>query len=154
MAKEIIVQTRLGNNIKNTQYFEIAPHERAGFEYLRKKYYMATFRGEPTPVYNCHGMTFASRRTGIDESEELWKIIADDNYILLPEEEVLPGDVVLYIDAKGSIEHSGIVVWVPETRSFLKPLICSKWGSYKEAIHSVFDCPYDKLNIRYYRVKE
>ena len=35
----------------------------------------------PTRKYNCHGLTFASRRTWIDETPEVKKVLLDDEYV-------------------------------------------------------------------------
>lgn len=109
----------------------------------------------PDPTYNCHGMTFAARRTTIEKSQEVVQILADDGYVKIPEDQVLPGDIVIYRDLPkngGEIIHSGIVVDIPTvlgTRQ--QPRVVSKWGHAHECIHSVQDCLYP-VPVEYWRV--
>jgi hypothetical protein len=44
--------------------------------------------------YNCHGLTFANRRSWISELSEIPKILHDDGYTQVRDEDVLPGDIV------------------------------------------------------------
>ena len=92
-------------------------------------------------------MTFASRRTWIWKPEEIAKILRDDDYVRIEPADVLPGDVVLYIQ-NGDAEHSGIVV-----SSGSVPMVLSKWGPALEVIHRVNDCEYNASQILYYRIK-
>jgi hypothetical protein len=93
-------------------------------------------------------MTFAARRTWIDESDQVKMIIADDEYRNIAAKDVLPGDIVVYLYA-GDPEHSGIVVKVDE----FAPFILSKWGPYHEVIHRPLECPYDSMELKYYRIE-
>lgn len=69
----------------------------------------------PSRKYNCHGLSFASRRTWIFESQEIAKIIKDDEYEEVQYNDIKPGDTaVYYVD--GDAEHSGIVVSVDELK--------------------------------------
>ena len=105
----------------------------------------------PTNAYNCHGLTFASRRTAIFDSNEVRKILADDEYTQVEIKDVLPGDIVIWISNEvthGDIEHSGIVV----ERTQLNFKVLSKWNALQEVIHFVNDCPYDSTNLRFYRM--
>jgi hypothetical protein len=103
----------------------------------------------PSRKYNCHGLSFASRRTWIEEDTEIKKIIKDDDYQVVPFAGVLPGDIAVYYAENGDAEHSGIVVRVDEMRV---PIILSKWGFCQEVIHHVAQCPYDAKNVLYYRI--
>jgi len=151
-GKSIIVQTKKGSNISNTQSGFLTNLDKGSFEDLQKKFPNIIIRGKPNPLCNCHGFTFASKRTAIFESEELWKIIDDDDYeIIEDKKDVLPGDVILYFSDNGDIEHSGIVISKPDPTLGI-PQILSKWGKYSEIIHSAYNCPYDKSNIQYYRM--
>jgi hypothetical protein len=58
---------------------------------------------EPTYIYNCHGLTFASRRTAINDPVAVRKILAEDEYIRVPQGDTLPGDVVIYVSQEGDI---------------------------------------------------
>lgn len=102
----------------------------------------------PCFTYNCHGLTFASRRTGISTPSEITKILEHDDYMLVPLAQVLPGDVAVYYSDLSDPEHSGIVMATTPKG----PIILSKWGMCHEAIHLFSDCPYAFSNVRYYRV--
>lgn len=152
--KTIKLQTRLGNDIDNAQSFVISTFERSQFSLLDSQYKdIVTFRGNPTGIYNCHGLVFASRRTGIHNPQELFKILTEDGYEQVTVDKVIPGDIVLYFQSDGDIEHSGFVISYPDPL-FKMPLILSKWGKYREAVHYANQGPYDKTNIRYYRVNQ
>jgi hypothetical protein len=101
-------------------------------------------RKRPTSSYNCHGLTFLSRRGHIDADDEIDKILADDDYEEVTDREnVLPGDVILYGLRAGDYQHSGIVVGVPEknTKEVWSPFVLSKWGRFGEYIHRHIDVP-------------
>lgn len=148
--RNIVVQTRKGNSIRNEQCFEISRYEQSLFPEYERKYRVVDRRGDPTAIYNCHGMTFASRRTCIHEAQEILRILEEDNYEPVAGGAVLPGDIVLYFVDEGDIEHSGIVL---QTGPLGMPLIYSKWGKYREIIHYANMCPYDPSNLRYFRIR-
>ena len=77
----------------------------------------------------------------------------EDGYEEVGKESVLPGDVILYLDTAGDIEHSGVVVDPPNASILGVPRVYSKWGKYAEIIHWGNRCPYNFSNVRYYRVK-
>jgi hypothetical protein len=117
-------------------------------EEYKRKYSSGKHRPiAPSRKYNCHGLTFASRRTWIWAPAEITKILKDDDYTLVNLEDVLPGDVVVYFTS-GDAEHSGIVI-----HNDVVPIILSKWGAAHEVIHRVNECPYDSTQISYYRIK-
>jgi len=91
--------------------------------------------------YNCHGLTFASRRTSITESTAIQSILVDDAYVEVDWAEIAAGDVVLYLE-QGDFSHSGIVLNVD--RSGIVPVIwiLSKWGHAHEVVHKLHECPY------------
>lgn len=141
------------NHIDNIRLLEISPFEVNLFQIFDAEYgARVTRRGEPTPHYNCHGMTFASRRTGVIESTVVQQILDEDNYHEVPENSVLPGDVILYFDVDGDIEHSGVVIEEPKPENLNIPLICSKWGKYAELLHLRTHCPYNVSRVKYYRM--
>lgn len=85
------------------------------------------------------------------------KILNEDCYVEVASRDALPGDVILYLDEMGDPEHSGIVVSQPTVtaESIVQPtMVVSKWGMWREVIHSVGDCPYYAMNTKYYRVTE
>jgi hypothetical protein len=150
---KIIVQTRLGNDIPNRQSHEYSSFEERQFFDLESKHPKAEPRTPPNPIYNCHGLTFASNRTGIDESAILQFVLNDDGYKEVNRDQVLPGDIILYFTEGGDVEHSGIVVSKPDDFLMI-PRVVSKWGKYKEFTHLANDCPYSFAYVKYYRVTE
>ena len=151
----IAVETRQNSSIENDH--DLSPPslgEQMQAEALKRKYPGALHR--PTAVgatYNCHGLTFASRRTQIWKSAEVRKILAEDGYVRIArQQDVLPGDIVIYVDETGDIEHSGIVLY--RDNSGLLPIVkvLSKWGSAHEVIHGHLECPYSLRSIEFYRV--
>lgn len=150
----IRTQTSKGRDIANEQNDEISPSELAIFKDLYRQYSLTSkVRSDPCPRYNCHGMTFATSRTSIPESSEVRAILVDDGYIEVRVEDVLPGDVILYIDDSGDIEHSGVVVQAPSDSELKVPIVCSKWGKGSEVVHPGNHCPYNFAGAKYYRVK-
>jgi hypothetical protein len=146
----IILQTRKGRNIENAQSKEFSLAEERGDRDLVVKFPGIVTRAPLNPMYNCHGLVFASRRTGIFDNTALNTILADDGYVQIQRHEVLPGDVILYFAPDGVIEHSGIVVSSPEAPLFIAKVV-SKWGRAREVLHWANECPYPQADIRYYR---
>ena len=101
----------------------------------------------PSRKFNCHGLTFASRRTWIDRPEEIRKILEDDDYEQV--DEVMPGDIAVYYK-DGDVEHSGVVLRISEMNV---PMILSKWGACHEVVHHFAQCPYDCGQVVYYRIR-
>jgi len=115
----------------------------------QKEYPSAKHRPvKPSRIYNCHGLTFASRRTFIWLSEEITKILDDDGYEKVDRQYVLAGDIVVYYATTGDAEHSGVVVEVDQ----FGPKILSKWGQSHEVVHREGDCPYNVPDVRFYRI--
>ena len=102
------------------------------------KFKNARRRTEVSALYNCHGMTFASRRTRIVRAIDVRRILDDDNYQVVTGANILPGDIVLYLSASGDVNHSGVVVECPLGSP---PWVFGKWGNGGEFIHEVRDCP-------------
>jgi hypothetical protein len=155
MGNSIGLQTSQRKDIKNSQEFvdRNLPLNRFQLTSIKEQFVGLKFKDNPSDIYNCHGLTFASRRTGIYEVAEITKIINDDKYEEIHHlEDLLPGDIVLYFGENGDIEHSGIVLDIAN-QSIKIPLILSKWGMLYEVIHSVYICPYNKEKIKYYRCK-
>jgi hypothetical protein len=111
----------------------------------------------PSNTYNCHGLTFAARRTAISKVSEVIKILREDDYTRVSPNEARPGDIVIYVSTgrlpgsiAGDVEHSGIVVERTPLIGGIKVL--SKWGFCDEVVHLVTYCPYDSGDLRYFRV--
>ena len=85
-GKSIGLQTRKGRNIRNLQKPQILPHRIGMTEGFILEAFpevdraLLQMRRDPTAAYNCHGLTFASRRTGIYELDDLKLILKDDGY--------------------------------------------------------------------------
>ena len=108
----------------------------------------------PSNLYNCHGLTFASRRTGIHDTSEVDAILDHDSWESVDVDEVLPGDIVLYFDAQdGDLEHSAIVISVPEPLTKV-PMVISKWGAFSEVVHPANKCPYNLNDRKFFRMRE
>ena len=99
----------------------------------------------PTGRYNCHGLTFASRRTNIPpagdpNSLQVKDLLARDRYSLrvgTPR----PGDIVSYTSAHGEIIHTGVVVRIDVLGDSRQIIVLSKWGGLGECEHHVNACP-------------
>lgn len=148
--QRLALQTRKGGTIENWMN---PTTPRAGVHLqiaeLKIKYREARHRDtEPSARYNCHGLTFAARRTGIDNPVQVQRIINDDGYRKLELGE-LPsvGDIAIYRE-DGDIVHSGIVIGEKDR----VPWVLGKWGECHEVIHSVSDCPYVRAVVTYYRL--
>jgi len=129
----------------------------AGELALARKYkaaYMGALH-RPTPVchtYNCHGLTFASRRAQITSASVVRKILIEDDYDQIHPNDILPGDIAIYLAEDGDIEHSGIIVSIDAALLGRAPKVLSKWGSAHEVVHQLRDCPYNPIAIEFYRV--
>ncbi|WP_395369511.1 hypothetical protein [Komagataeibacter diospyri] len=157
--KKLSLQTREGRDIENECNKESVGHpEIAVSQKLIAQYSRASHRiTHPCSTYNCHGLTFASRRTQIWRDEDLNNILKDDGYVEVKLHDVSPGDIVIYRMKDGSFSHSGIVVRKDKKNPDIivepRPDILSKWGGSHEVIHSVTDCPYiDGADVTYYRI--
>ena len=145
---ELDLQTRCENQVENEiDRRPTRPGDDLLSEDYKRDYPDADHRPTaPTRKYNCHGLTFASRRTWIWKASEIAKVLADDEYKPIDVHNVLPGDIVVY-DQNGDAEHSGVVI----KRGF-PPIVLSKWGPAHEVVHRANYCPYDSMRILYYRI--
>lgn len=126
----------------------------AGENRERYRHTSAVFVGSPSPLYNCHGLTFASKRTQVDGSTATihWILREDDFEELPPGSNPQTGDVVIYYDDAGEVVHSGIVMSIAEGAGLRIPKVWSKWGKSHEVVHALYDCPYSP-NVRYFRMR-
>jgi hypothetical protein len=149
------LQTCERNDIENEQFRSISHADFVKAPLVEEKYSLAKFKGNITPIYNCHGLTFASKRTWVYLDSEIEKILRDDNYIEIKDEkDVLPGDIIIYYDENG-ITHSGNIIQVdlPHTEfDLIKIIALSKWGKHKEVVHNVNYSPYSTGLKKYWRV--
>jgi len=119
----------------------------------RKKYPLVRLRRPPCGQYNCHGLTFANRRTGIHDPDAVSTILADDGFREIRLSDVQCGDLVVYLDG-GEISHTGVVLEVKEgvpADSMLRAVkIISKWGNAAEYVHMATDGPYSGHVVTYW----
>jgi hypothetical protein len=156
----IELRTRAGNHIPNTQVWELSRLDWHLLGESLNRFKNVERVSEACPVYNCHGLTFGSRRTQV--VPPIHSILDDDGFDKVPsEKDVRPGDIVVYSNARGEVEHSGFIVWrkrvklVGDIESIL-PMVWSKWGKGYEVIHAVGECPYlenEGDTVAYYRLK-
>ena len=156
----IILHTRNRLEIENEQCLILSPFEKNYGAELERKYGSLpgfSFRTGASGIYNCFGLVFASRRTCIHQSTEIRKIIEDDGYREIPREEVKPGDIILYYTEAGDdIQHSAIVIVEPREENLWVPMVLSKIGKWKEAIHPANAIQnYPPLQYaKYYRIRD
>ena len=135
----IRLETSKGRGIDNYQETQITNSHITWHRHLVKKYRKAIPRTIQSPTYNCHGLTFGSRRTKIDKPTHIQRILDDDEYKPVEMKDVLPGDIVIYYSEAGDPNHSGIVLEYSER--LVVPMIYSKWGNAGEFVHALRDCP-------------
>lgn len=152
----IALRTRSDEEIDNRQMWRLSKFEWAQLADLNR-FRDAKKLGEACPIYNCHGLTFGSRRTSVFSSPLF--ILKEDGFRQIAERDTQIGDIAVYFDSNGLESHTGIVVGhseliVPGSISGVGkvPLIWSKWAKGPEYVHSVGYCPYDSTNVRYYRL--
>jgi hypothetical protein len=153
----IPLRTRSNQEIDNNQLWHLSRFE---WEQLEdpKAYPGARRVNGACPVYNCHGLTFGSRRTSVFSSALF--ILKEDGFQEIPERDTQVGDIVVYFDSHGSESHTGIVIGeeylalddlLSPKRGKL-PLIWSKWGKGFEVVHCLGNCPYDASTARFFRL--
>ena len=109
-----------------------------------------------TGRYNCHGLVFASRRTGIPRvgvPVDIDGILRRDRYHRV--ESPSTGDVVVYRSPAHEIEHTGIVSRVErihETSQAPVVYVWSKWGYFEECEHLESVSPYSGTTVEYWRL--
>ncbi|MEK0188286.1 peptidoglycan-binding domain-containing protein, partial [Microcoleus anatoxicus] len=92
--------------------------------------------GDSTTEYNCHGFTFLGGAEWIKYNNDVEKILTDNRYSVTRNPSV--GDVVIYRDDKGKIQHSGIVAAVSGDKV---TRVISKWAMYGLYEHNLLDVP-------------
>ena len=90
---------------------------------------------DATTEYDCHGFTFLAGAEWINNGE-VEKILKDNKYFVAQNPSV--GDVVIYRDNKGLIQHSGIVAAVSGNKV---TRVISKWSVYGLYEHNLEDVP-------------
>ena len=153
MSRELQLDSALGRHIENEQSDEVTLWDKKQYVDLEKRFgTLVRPRTDPCPRYNCHGMTFAARRTAIASPLSVRQMLHEDQYKEVPKGEVMPGDLILYYGEHGDVEHSGLVVEPPTADQLGVPLVYSKWGKYKELLHRGNQCPYNFASAKYFRI--
>jgi hypothetical protein len=150
--QDILLDTAKGEPILNSQE-TIINHPLAAQALVDRIVHPSLLRSNPNPRYNCHGLTFGSRRTAILEDSEVTHILQQDGYRVIPLSAVLPGDIAIYYAEDGTIDHSAVVVSKPDAITHI-PFVYGKWGVIgPEVFHLATEGPdYAISDIRYYRI--
>lgn len=135
----IRLETSARTGIDNHQETELSAFHLNWSRDIGRQHPAAKPRTAPSAKYNCHGLTFASRRTSIEKSAGIRAILSDDTYEEVALKDVLPGDIVIYRSETGDLNHSGVVVECGN--HLVVPIVCSKWGSAGEFVHGLNDRP-------------
>ena len=153
--RKIKLQKRKGNDIHNVICSEISSFTRNQFDKVESKYPNTEKLTEPSGIYNCFGMMFASRRCWVERIQDVITIIEDDNYREIELNTIRPGDLIVYYSDNGEPIHSGLIVEIiNEHPLLLTPIVRSKWGCYGERKHNFNDCPYALSTKKYFRIFE
>lgn len=151
----IALETRKGHTIANSQSPEPSDQNRRVHASLLAKNPDWVERKPPCGVYNCFGHIWASRRTAIYDTPLIERILGDDGYRQMREDEVpFVGDLVLYRSEQLGILHVGQIIELRELEGGqgqrLIPWVLSKWDdSSGEIIHHSRHVPYDAQDIEY-----
>ncbi len=141
----IVLQTRKGTRIRNKQSPEPSSFYKRIMDQFEHKYPMIRkVVNKRSGFYNCHGLVFASRRSSIEESEQIWQILDEDGYVEVQIGDSLPGDIIVYLK-DGSIDHTAIVIKAPEPPLFI-PDVLAKIAHGPEIIGPANACPEYNLN--------
>lgn len=154
LARQAIgIQTRYANDVTNEFNPTVPGHgDQLICRDLAAAYPNAIPRTSgPSYGYNCHGLTFAARRTQVFNPIDVQHILREDGYVSVAIAQTLPGDIVIYRSLETrELEHSGIVV--ERKTGLIGPTVVSKWGASQEFIHSYNSCPYMPAAIEFYRM--
>ncbi len=156
--ESITLQTSRRNDIPNGQNRIVHQQAINNEVRLKEKYGNAEFQGAITSVYNCHGLTFASKRTGIFD-DSIIELILKDEYTKIERHDVIIGDIVVYFsydnNRKREFDHSAIVVSAGEVAGagILGIKVLSKTRFYREIVHYVYNHPYTAKEFEFYRIK-
>lgn len=152
-GQDILLDTSAGSPVPN-EHNTIISQPLAAAAWESKVAAPSIMRSRTDPRFNCHGLTFGSRRTAIYDDADVIRIIREDGYKAITTlADVLPGDVALYFADDGSIDHSAVVVSMAGNLGV--PFVVSKWGpNGPEVYHLATSCfEYSINDIRYYRVE-
>lgn len=150
---EIPVSTRRNRPIRNSQAIEtVDPRGREKYGRLLAAHPRWEPRKDACGVYNCSGHVWACRRTAIYDQPEIDKILQDDGYRNLhDDEQAVLGDLILYYVGE-SLYHVGVVyalrAIVASGATQPIPWILSKWDDMSgEVLHHWQDVPWQDTRI-------
>ncbi len=138
--RSIALATRKGRSIRNVVAPDPDEQARRKYAFVRKKFGQSwTNRKGPCGGYNCYGMVFATRRTAIYEDGQIADILKDDGYRRIRENEVRPGDIVLYRERTQGLLHVALVLRREQWDGAIPiSFALSKWNdSFGEDEHNV-----------------
>jgi hypothetical protein len=138
--------TQRGTYIDNEQWpDDPGPEGQEAYRLEREKHRDWSFRRPACGRYNCWGLVFALRRTGIYEEDAIRKVLRDEYRSVAAADynnDVMAGDVVLYaLRPSRILAHAGLVVDVRHGSSPVPQIrVLSKWNRWSgEDIHDVAD---------------
>ena len=101
--------------------------------------------------YNCHSYAWYQTNTSNTVWFDFEPVDFVDCAVPVPSWQVLPGDIVIFVDEDGTIQHSAIVV--STVNGFLNTaLLQSKWGDAGIYNHGVYTGhPYAGYDVEVYR---
>ena len=150
--QSIRLVTRRGSAISNTQGGKVAHGRLQAFRDMCQRCRWE-FRCDPDGIYNCAGHVWASRRTGISQTADWRRILADDGYRrLLESARLTPDDLVLYrdVDDDTYLHVARVVRLEPGVSSTSPPIpiVLSKWGhDLGECFHQAYDHGMNEYNV-------
>lgn len=104
----LALETKARYPIPNEVSARPSPKHHAQYARLVSQHKQWVPRKSPSGEYNCFGMVWAARRTGIYEEAALARIIKDDGYRVIPPQDAVFGDLVKYALEDGSTTHVGV----------------------------------------------
>lgn len=141
--RSIGLDTRAGNHVENEQSLPPDHQTVALYNRVLEKHPAWVARKACCGTYNCFGHVWASRRTCVFESDEVWRILREDDYRQIVVSEADRGDVVVYLHSDGlTIWHAGILEFreIYGSGGRAVPWVLSKVDASKgEVLHPIDD---------------
>lgn len=162
VSRSIVVQTFDGWDVPNARDADPSL-ERVKLAKRSHRFAIASSQPQlapPTGRYNCHGLVFASRRTNIPpagqpQAADPIELLKRDGFGRVSSPAQV-GDVAVYRNAKGEVEHTGFVSRVDRVAPMSpQPVVFvwSMWGGLGEFEHRVNACPYSDCQVEYWRLR-
>lgn len=109
-GRSIRLDTRTGKEIENEQ--SLPPDQRTVsiFQRIVQQHPQWSTRKECCGTYNCFGHVWASRRTCIFKSGQVWRIFQEDGYREIDHSKATRGDIAVYLmENSTDIWHAGVI---------------------------------------------